>query len=157
MSEDEEAGQAVTILVDGEGKFEWTKHFRMREGKITHLAALPGGMVGGRASVMVLGKLKDGSYALLQTSLRVMLSAFAQWQAVYGIEADGKGTPPPNAATRERLNAALLLKLVKDREGQEATFNIDELNAVMQDPSQDIEVAYGPDGKTMTIRTKRSD
>ena len=157
MSDSEETGQTVTILVDGEGQFDWIKHFRMREGKITHLAALPGGMVGGRASVLILGKLKDGSYAFLQTSLRIMLSAFAQWQARYGIEADGAGTPPPNAATRERLNAALLLKLVKDREGQEATFDIEELNAVMQNPSQDIEVAYGPDGKTLTIRTKRSD
>lgn len=162
MADEQDDGQRVQILVDGEGHFEWLKHFRVREGKVTHLAALPQGMKPGpggvsRASVAIFGKLKDGSYAYLQTSLRVVLAAFAQWQGAYGLEADGRSPSRMNDITRERLNAALLLKLIDDREGSEVTYSIDEINATMQNVRRTIEVQYSEDGKHITLRAKGSD
>jgi hypothetical protein len=147
----------VTVLADGEGAFTWLQHEKkVREGEVTHLSALPRGMVGGRASVTIVGRMKDGSVALLQTSLRTMLGAQAVWLGHYGPEADGS-SPPLNAATQERLMAALMLKLIKEREGGEVTIDVAQLNAVMQDASQGIEMEYAKDGLSLTIRAQRSE
>ncbi len=154
---DEQQGQHVTILADGEGQLGWTQHYRMREAKVTHLAALPRGMTSGKASVLIMGKLKDGTYAALQTSLRVMLGALALWEATYGIEADGARHPRLNDATRDRINAAMLLALIRDREGSEVTFSVDDLNALAQDPTRAVEVQYGADQKSITLRAARSE
>ncbi len=160
MSADDTKGEpagAVSVYVDGEGQFDWLKHFRVRYGRITHLSALPRGMVGGKASVAFIGRLKDGTYAFLETSLRIALNAMTQWEAAYGIEADGSSAKRPTGLTAERLNAAMLIKLIRDREGHEVTYDIEELNAVMQDTTQAVEIQYGADGKTITFRTTRSE
>jgi hypothetical protein len=88
----EQAG-AVNIHIDGEGKMGFLQHMRVREGRLTDLAALPGGTVGGRASAAIVGKLKDGSYAFIQTSLRLLLDAATAFRARYGVEADGRWGP----------------------------------------------------------------
>lgn len=157
MSDDHVAGR-VEVLADGTGALASIgQHSRIRRARITHMLALPGGMVGGRASVGIVGRLKDGSYALLETSLRIALLALRQWEAHYGVEADGTAAQAPTGLTAERLNAAMLMQLIRDREGQEVTFEIDALNAVMQDVSQGVEIEYGKDGKTITVRIGRSE
>lgn len=153
MSEKTEVG----IHIDGTGKFDWLQHFKVRDGAIAHLAAIPGATAAGLAAFLVVGKLKDGSYVRLVSTLRLGLQAFAAFQGRYGLEADGASPSSMNEATRARLNVAMMLKLIRDREGSEVSFNIDDLNAAMQDAAQDLEVEYGADGKTLTIRATRSE
>ncbi len=147
----------VRVLVDGGDLYaKLEQHSRIRLGRITHLAAVPGATASGRAAAAFVGRLKDGSVAYLHTPLRLLLAAVSQWRTAYGLEADGQSPGNLNAATRERLQAALMVKLIRDREGSEATFNIDEINSVMQDPAQNFEVEYHADGKHLTVRATRS-
>lgn len=158
MSEEQEgAVPPVTISIDGEGTMGFFEHSRVREGKVTNIAALPRGMVGGRASVAIAGRLKDGSYAFLQTSMRIVLQAFAAFQARYGLEADGNSPASLNTRTRERINTAIMITLIREREGAEVTLNVDELNALMQNTKIDVEMQFSPDNKHITLRMTRSD
>lgn len=152
----EDEGQRVTILPDGENQLTFLQHYRVRDGKATHIAGLPGGMASGRASVAIVGKLKDGTYALIQTSMRMFLQASAAFLGRYGIEADGNSPAGHNEKTNNRIIAMMVYKMIKEREGSELTLDVDELNAMMQNVQLDLEVAYSADGKRVTFRTTTS-
>lgn len=147
---------AVHIVVDAEATpLGMGPH--VRPGDITHIAALPRGMESGRASAAIVGKLKNGTVVLLQVSLRLLLDAATAFRARYGVEADGKSPAEHNEAMRDRINAALMLSLIGKREGSEVTIDIGELNALMQDTALAPEIAYSADGRSLTIRTVRSE
>jgi hypothetical protein len=147
----------IEILPNGEGHFGFLQHMRTRDAKVTHIAALPGGMTSGKASVMIVSRLPDRSYVLQQMSLRLLLQANAVFLGTYGVEADGKSAANHNEATKERINAATLISALRALPGGELTIDVAELNAIMQTPHMNVEVQYHDDNRRMTIRVGGSD
>lgn len=67
----------------------------VRDGRVTHVLALEGGMQGGRPSVAMVVMSPDGEYCLLgQMSLRLFLEAADQLKAAHGDPRDDRGPNP---------------------------------------------------------------
>ncbi len=145
----------VQVYLDGEGRFEWASKLKLREGMLTHIAALPRGLSSGRASLVLFAKLQDGTTAFIQSSLLILLQAAKAFEARYGPEADGV-SKPLNEATKERMQAALLVSVIKQLPGAEVTLNVDDVNAVMQG-TEVAEVVHSEDRKHITFRMARSE
>lgn len=143
----------VTVHVDGTGTLKGLRESKkkLRQGLVSDLAGVPQGMSSGRASVAIVGKLRDGSAAFLEMGMQTLLQAAEAFKARYGIEADGASPAQHSELTRERMNAAVMLLLLRSQEGQEVTFNVDEINALMQS-EHNFELQHHEDGKHITVR-----
>lgn len=158
---DEQKTQVVQFVVDG-----WEEHKKtitnarkgsLRSGDVTKLLALPGATAQGNAALSIVGKCKDGTTVMLGITMRLAMQALTLFRQHFGIEGDGRSPPEHNALTTERLNAAMMIILINEREGSEVTFDIDQINAFMQDTKLSPEVSFSEDGKKITLRTKRSE
>jgi formylmethanofuran dehydrogenase subunit C len=75
------SGTELIITPNGEGALQG--HV-VADGAVTHILGLAGGMVGGRASIAVVVKSKDGREVLGQLSLRLFLEAADIMKAAHG-------------------------------------------------------------------------
>lgn len=77
----------LDIKIDAEGDGAWPDLDKAtaRRGVLTHVSALPAGMVGGRPSVAFRIKLEDGTEVFAETSMRLFQMAAAAFLGRYGI------------------------------------------------------------------------
>jgi hypothetical protein len=72
------------IILDGEGAWKDLFDKQVREATDIHIAALPNGMASGKPSVAFRLDLSDGSVAIGQTSLALLLTAADALRLRYG-------------------------------------------------------------------------
>lgn len=162
MGSEREAAGAVDIILDGRASEPMARieaDDRTKRGRVAKFVAIPGGMSNGAASVAIVGQLRNGGTVLLRTSMRLLYAAVDAFRARYGIEADGASPAELSAAAREKIQAAIMVKLIRDREGAEVTIDVAELNAIMGAVAgpTGAEIVYAPDGRSLTIRVTRSE
>ena len=69
--------QHVRLSLEGDGCWPELKDKMPPQGVLTHVAYLPGGMTSGNPSIMLRGKLEDGTEVLIETSARMFVTLAA--------------------------------------------------------------------------------
>lgn len=74
----------LQIDLDGDNAWPDLQGKEYKSGMMTHIAALPSGMVSGKPSIAIRGKLDNGEEVILQTSWNLLYSAARAIEARYG-------------------------------------------------------------------------
>lgn len=74
----------LTIILDGDGKFEEYKDRSMHRVESFTVTALEAGMTSGTTSVAFIIPLEDGSWVFAETSLKLLLCAADAFKIKYG-------------------------------------------------------------------------
>jgi hypothetical protein len=78
----------LSINLEGDGAFEDWKDKSPAHGRLTRLAALPGGMASGRPSIALGIELDDGTVVVAETSWNLLFTAAKAVEARYGPAVD---------------------------------------------------------------------
>lgn len=134
----------LRILLEADGKLPELAHARIRGAVIGTISTLTGGLTSGKASVAVIGKLPDGSYALLETSVRLFLNAAAAIRARHGDDGDGRiAGPAEDEQHRELVIRALLVQVARAPGGR---LELDP-KALAGVTADGLVLEYTPDGR----------